>query len=93
MTNKDKYIKSIDKLKADEYLKRSVLSKIQEKPKKSFYFKLANVAIIMIFVISCTFLIAENNNKNNFANSIYKNQPIARMNSKIKSVENEENLK
>lgn len=92
MTNKEKYIKSIDKLKVDDYLKESVLKKIQqEKPKKSFYFKLANVAIIMIFAISCTFLIADN--KDNLDNSIYKNQPIASMNSKIKSVDNEETLK
>ena len=92
MTNKEKYIKSIDKLKVDDYLKESVLKKIQQgKPKKSFYFKLANVAIIMIFAISCTFLIADN--KDNLDNSIYKNQPIASMNSKIKSVDNEETLK
>lgn len=91
MTNKEKYIKSIDNLKADEYLKASVLKKLQEKPKKSFYFKLANVAIIMIFVISCTILMSDKDNVTN--NSIYKNQGIAKANSKIKSVENEETLK
>ena len=91
MTNKEKYIKSIDKLKADDYLKAKVLNKLQEKPQKSFYFKFANAAIIIIFVISCTFLIADN--KDNLDNSIYKNQEIASMNSKIKSVENEETLK
>lgn len=91
MTNKEKYIKSIDKLKADDYLKAKVLNKLQEKPQKSFYFKFANAAIIIIFVISCTFLITDN--KNNLDNSIYKNQEIASMNSKIKSVENEETLK
>ena len=91
MTNKEKYIKSIDKLKADDYLKAKVLNKLQEKSQKSFYFKFANAAIIIIFVISCTFLITDN--KNNLDNSIYKNQEIASMNSKIKSVENEETLK
>ena len=91
MTSKEKYIKSIDKLKADDYLKAKVLNKLQEKPQKSFYFKFANAAIIIIFVISCTFLIADN--KDNLDNSIYKNQEIASMNSKIKSVENEETLK
>ena len=74
MTSKEKYIKSIDKLKADDYLKAKVLNKLQEKPQKSFYFKFANAAIIIIFVISCTFLIADN--KDNLDNSIYKNQEI-----------------
>ena len=74
MTNKEKYIKSIDNLKADEYLKESVMKAIKEKPKKAPYFKLANVAIIMVLVISCAWMMSGQEKIGD--NSIYKNKEI-----------------
>lgn len=91
MTNKEKYIKSIDNLKADEYLKESVMKSIKEKTKKAPYFKLANAAIIMVLVISCAWMMSGQEKIGD--NSIYKNQEIAKMDSKIKPVENIEKLK
>ena len=59
MTNKDKYVKSIDKLKADEYLKQKVMKQIEASPRKAPYLKLANAMLIVILAISCTIIMQE----------------------------------
>lgn len=90
MTNKEKYIKSVDNLKADEYLKAKTINKAKEEPKQTNYIKFANAMIAICLVISCVWIIGTQEKVGD--NSIYKNSTIAKADTNIKSVESIEQL-
>ena len=91
MNNKEKYVKSIDNLKADEYLKAKTIKALKENKKKVPYVKFINVAVAAVFVFSCVWLVSNRNE--NIDNSIYKNKEIVQLSKGIKTVENFEQLK
>ena len=93
MTNKDKYVKSIDKLKVDEYLKQKVMKQIEASPRKAPYLKLANAMLIVILVISCTIIMQEKVGDNTIYMIQDTTKNIAKADSKIKNVESIEQLK
>lgn len=90
MTNKEKYIKSIDNLRADDYLKSKVLKEIKA-PKKKTGIRVLQVAVAAVFVFSCVWLMT--GHENVIDNSIYQNQPIKPISKNINVVENFEQLK
>ncbi len=90
MNNKEKYIKSIDNLKADEYLKSKVLKEIKEPKKKTGIIAL-RVAVAAMFVFSCIWLMT--GKEGVIDNSIYQNQDITQISKNIHVVENFEQLK
>lgn len=91
MNNKEKYIKSIDNLKADEYLKAKTLKELNQTRRKSPYMKIINVAVAAVFVLSCIWIVS--NQDKSVDSSIYKNQEIIQLSKGIKTVENFEQLK
>lgn len=91
MNNKEKYIKSIDNLKADEYLKNKVLKEIKQTKRKPPYIKIINVAVATVFVLSCVWIASTQEKDVN--NSIYKNQDIIQLSKENKTVKDFEQLK
>ena len=93
MTNKEEYVKSIDKLKVDEYLKQKIIKQIEPKTRKTPYLRLANAMLIVIVAISCTLIMQGKVGDNTLYMTQDATQNIAKANSKIKKVESIEQLK
>ena len=90
MNNKEKYIKSVDNLKADEFLKAKTIKSLKSKPSTP-YRTLVNVAVTAVFVFSCVWVVATQGQKGELER--YQISDTVELAQGIKTVENMEQLK
>lgn len=90
MNNKEKYIKSVDNLKADEFLKAKTIKSLKSK-QTTPYRTLINLAVTAVFVFSCVWVVANQGQKGELEK--YQIQNTVELAQGIKTVENIDHLK